>query len=79
MTETTAAGTSAPTLMRAIGFITNRPVDDPEVLVVRDVPLSAVDPHDLLVEVRGAAPPFVSFNVLPHVIARGMITAVGRR
>lgn len=44
MTETTAAGTSAPTLMRAIGFTANRPVDDPEALVVRDVPLSAVDP-----------------------------------
>ncbi|WP_336723655.1 YbhB/YbcL family Raf kinase inhibitor-like protein [Cellulosimicrobium cellulans] len=26
-----------------------------------------------------ATPAFVSFNVLPHVIARGVITAVGRR
>lgn len=26
-----------------------------------------------------ATPAFVSFNILPHVIARGVITAVGRR
>ncbi|GAA4727797.1 zinc-binding alcohol dehydrogenase family protein [Isoptericola chiayiensis] len=71
MTDTTGARTSEPTLMRAIGFTRNRPVDDPDALVERDVPRPELGPHDLLVEVRAVSVNPVDVKQRAHADAHG--------
>ncbi|WP_336723657.1 zinc-binding alcohol dehydrogenase family protein [Cellulosimicrobium cellulans] len=63
--------TPTPTLMRAIGFTTNRPVDDPGALVERDVPRPNVGPHDLLVQVHAVSVNPVDVKQRAHASAHG--------
>ncbi|OLT55123.1 zinc-binding alcohol dehydrogenase family protein [Cellulosimicrobium sp. CUA-896] len=71
MTETTAPRSSAPTLMRAIGYTASRPADDPAALVERAVPRPHVGPHDLLVEVRAVSVNPVDVKQRAHAGAHG--------
>lgn len=74
--------------MRAIGYIKNLPVDDPECFVEREIPVPAPAPHDLLVRVaavsvnpvdvkrRLGSDPLGTFKVLGFDAA-GVVEAVG--
>lgn len=55
MTDAVPGTTAIPATMRAIGFEANRPVDDPDALVSREVPRPELRAHDILVQVRAVS------------------------
>lgn len=79
VTELPGAAWTVKNDARAAQFIGSAPpagATDHYAISVQALDIASVGELGLDAE---ATPAFVSFNILPHVVARGVITAVGRR
>ena len=79
VTELPGAAWAVKNDARVAGFIGSAPPEgavDHYAVAVQALDISSVRELGLDAE---ATPAFVSFNILPHVIARGVLTVIGRR
>ena len=67
----------SPALMRAVGYNANLPADDPASLLDVEVPVPALQPHDLLVEVHAVSVNPVDVKERAHSDPHGAVRILG--
>jgi hypothetical protein len=67
----------SPALMRAVGYNANPPADDPASLLDVEVPVPALQPHDLLVEVHAVSVNPVNAKERAHSDPHGAVRILG--
>ncbi|MCS5714173.1 zinc-binding alcohol dehydrogenase family protein [Herbiconiux sp. CPCC 205716] len=71
MTESHSNEAPSESSMEAIGYTTNKPVDEPDSLVARSIPRPRIGEHDLLVEVKAVSVNPVDVKQRAHAHADG--------